>query len=65
MQKRLKFESLGFSFFQHSNTPVLQNRWATLSAKPLKLDLAHRTRFSLLKFNSGKFVLSSQGLGMS
>jgi hypothetical protein len=50
MQKRLKVESLGFSFFQHSNTPVLQNLLTFLPAKPLKLELAHRTRFSLLKY---------------
>jgi hypothetical protein len=41
--------NFGFVFFQHSNTPVLQNPSSSLLAKPLKLDLILRTSFSMIK----------------
>jgi hypothetical protein len=40
--------NLGFRFFQHSNTPVLQNCSPPVPAKQLNSDLALRTKFAML-----------------
>jgi hypothetical protein len=46
---KARFIHLGLNFTQHSNTPVLQHSGTILSTKPLFLNLAPRTKFSILE----------------
>ena len=50
VQIQVEFRVCLFPTLQYSNIPILPNRSPSLLAKPLKLDLVQRTRFSMIKW---------------